>query len=508
MLGVVALFCFEELPRLQGPSRHATAAALLVLVAAGSSFAHASLRDPGMLPRLRLLPFLTLSSSGRPEMRRLLQLYCSLAKKPAALAGSLPAAAACMMEPAAVGTVRSAEALLAQQPGVATLVRAAAAPGALEPVAELEDFERSTLERFDRLPVAAVSAPEDPGARAEVAAFWAELMADKRLKHLRPCRTCNIRRPPRCSHCALCDNCVLEFDHHCFWIGNCVGVRNHKSFLLFLVSTTLSAGLLFVLSIIDLALDLEQAFQHGTLVVRDRRVLTLAVLAAFAAMLAVAWALVRFQTMRWQRRLEGRPKIARLGSIAKWRRAQSTLRKCFTALLVLWLALAACLQLLPFGPLLAIFVTGPTAIVLLLMVKEQVSLLGSGLNVKMGRFRPRDATFTYTKLLQFFNRCTPASLAPMRADISEEAMEEQDEDGKSVDSDAEEEEEDATGCCMWLKHSAQDACGQPLSRRSDYDLMGEEKAEASPNRSLMNDQVRVSRVAGSRARDNDVDSNL
>ncbi|KAL4313914.1 protein S-acyltransferase 10 isoform X1 [Arachis duranensis] len=63
------------------------------------------------------------------------------------------------------------------------------------------------------------------------------------------CSYCNVEQPPRSKHCHDCDKCVLQFDHHCVWLGNCIGQGNHCRFWWYLCEETalcLWTGILYI----------------------------------------------------------------------------------------------------------------------------------------------------------------------------------------------------------------------------------------------------------------------
>jgi palmitoyltransferase ZDHHC9/14/18 len=63
------------------------------------------------------------------------------------------------------------------------------------------------------------------------------------------CSICNMYRPARTKHCRSCDHCCQGFDHHCPWIGCCIGVRNYCMFFVFLITSLLGNLLVCMLAI-------------------------------------------------------------------------------------------------------------------------------------------------------------------------------------------------------------------------------------------------------------------
>ncbi|UZJ51409.1 hypothetical protein CBS101457_000729 [Exobasidium rhododendri] len=66
------------------------------------------------------------------------------------------------------------------------------------------------------------------------------------------CDTCGTYRPPRSSHCRVCDNCVENIDHHCTFLNTCIGRRNYFSFFAFLMAAILSCFIALIFSILHI----------------------------------------------------------------------------------------------------------------------------------------------------------------------------------------------------------------------------------------------------------------
>ena len=65
------------------------------------------------------------------------------------------------------------------------------------------------------------------------------------------CPTCDLRKQARSKHW-VCNLCVHWFYHHCAWVKNCIGTWNTRYFLSYLLTLTVSAATMAVVSTVFL----------------------------------------------------------------------------------------------------------------------------------------------------------------------------------------------------------------------------------------------------------------
>lgn len=63
-------------------------------------------------------------------------------------------------------------------------------------------------------------------------------------RHLwRECESCDLHVPKRTHHCGHCRRCIYALDHHCYFLGACVGRHNLRFFLVFCWYAALGSAL-------------------------------------------------------------------------------------------------------------------------------------------------------------------------------------------------------------------------------------------------------------------------
>lgn len=64
----------------------------------------------------------------------------------------------------------------------------------------------------------------------------------ERASQYRFCERCKVWQPPDGIHCPQCNVCVAGYDHHCVWMGTCIGKRNYRQFVKFNMTVSTCVG--------------------------------------------------------------------------------------------------------------------------------------------------------------------------------------------------------------------------------------------------------------------------
>ncbi len=74
-----------------------------------------------------------------------------------------------------------------------------------------------------------------------------EYKIDKEDIHQYSCHKCLTLKAQKAVHCKFCDVCIDNYDHHCVWLGKCIGRKTIVQFYVFVASVfTLNGCILLI----------------------------------------------------------------------------------------------------------------------------------------------------------------------------------------------------------------------------------------------------------------------
>ena len=74
------------------------------------------------------------------------------------------------------------------------------------------------------------------------------------------CFKCSVIKTDNLKHCSICNKCCKEFDHHCFWVNNCIGKNNYLAFIVLLYICLIDFSYMILISVYSLLIYYEVLF--------------------------------------------------------------------------------------------------------------------------------------------------------------------------------------------------------------------------------------------------------
>lgn len=76
---------------------------------------------------------------------------------------------------------------------------------------------------------------------------------DNEISDFQLCRECMLHHSieAKTQHCFECGVCVENYDHHCPWIGKCIGSGNKYFFTLFVISSLIMTLCFIIVGVVD-----------------------------------------------------------------------------------------------------------------------------------------------------------------------------------------------------------------------------------------------------------------